>query len=100
MEPQAFRRLLNTYTLAGAEGVHVTLHPHPGDPEVLQQATAAITSLRPDSGAALTVADNRVTDPAADIEIHRGSNGRWYPFASSGHERQLTALHARARPRR
>ncbi|MFI7468746.1 hypothetical protein [Nonomuraea sp. NPDC049646] len=32
MEPQAFRRLLNTYTLAGAEGVDVTLHPHPGAP--------------------------------------------------------------------
>ncbi|MEV0196284.1 hypothetical protein [Nonomuraea sp. NPDC050691] len=116
IEPQAFRRLLNTYALAGAPGVRATRHLYPDDPQVLQQAAAAITPLRPDSAAPLTTADNRVTDPTADIEIRHGHDGRWYPFAAAGHDWQLiaapsddpagayqdalTALNARARPRR
>ncbi|MGW0449351.1 hypothetical protein ACWDWV_28700 [Streptosporangium sandarakinum] len=32
MEPQAFRRLLKTYALANAPGIHVTRHPCPDDP--------------------------------------------------------------------
>ncbi|MEU4233318.1 hypothetical protein AB0F17_54310 [Nonomuraea sp. NPDC026600] len=116
MEPQAFRRLLKTYALAGAPGLHATRHPYPDDPQVLQQAAAAIAPLRPDSAAPLTTADNRVTDPTADLEIRHGHDGRWYPFAAAGHDWQLialphddpasayqnalTALHARTRPRR
>ncbi|MEV4374566.1 hypothetical protein AB0J71_46450 [Nonomuraea sp. NPDC049637] len=116
MEPQAFRRLLKAYELAGAPGVRASLYPYRDDPQVLQDAAAAISASRPDSAAALTTADNRVTDPAADIEIRHGDDGRWYPFASAGHEWQLialptddpasayqdalTVLHARARPRR
>jgi len=92
MEPQDFRRLLKTYALAGAPGVRVTLHPYPDDPQVLQQAAAAITPLRPDSAAALTIADNRVIDPTTDIEIRHGhDDGKWYPFAAAGHEWQLIA---------
>ncbi|MEV1179579.1 hypothetical protein, partial [Nonomuraea sp. NPDC049784] len=33
MEPQAFRRLLKTYALAGAPGVRATRHPYPDDPQ-------------------------------------------------------------------
>ncbi|MEU6718311.1 hypothetical protein ABZ897_43170 [Nonomuraea sp. NPDC046802] len=116
IEPQAFRRLLKAYELAGAPGVRATRHLYPDDPQVLQQAAAAITPLRPDSAAPLTTADNRVTDPTADIEIRHGHDGGWYPFAAVGHDWQLialpsndpagayqnalTALHARTRPRR
>ncbi|MFD8562808.1 hypothetical protein ACWDOR_33380 [Streptosporangium canum] len=115
MEPQAFRRLLKTYALAGAPGVRAARHPYPDDPQVLQQA-AAINPLRPDSAAPPATADNRVTDPTADIEIRHGEDGRWYPFAATGHDWQLialpcddpasayqnalAALHARTRPRR
>ncbi|WP_431929845.1 hypothetical protein [Nonomuraea jabiensis] len=116
MEPQAVRRLLKAFALAGASGVRATLHLYPDDPQVLQQAAAAIHALRPDSAAPLTTADNRVTDPTADIEIRHGYDGRWYPFAAAGHDWQLialpsdepdgayqnalAALHARTRPRR
>ncbi|MFF0250172.1 hypothetical protein [Streptosporangium sandarakinum] len=90
-------------------------YPYPDDPQVLQQAAAAINPLRPDATTALIIADNRITDPTADIEIRHGYDGRWYPFAAAGHDWQLialpsddpvgayqnalTALHARTRPR-
>ncbi|WP_433358849.1 hypothetical protein [Streptosporangium sp. CA-115845] len=93
MEPQAFHRLLKTYALAGAPGVRATLHLYPDDPQILQQAAAAINPLRPEAAAALAIADNRVTDPSADIEIRHGhDDGRWYPFAATGHDWQLIAL--------
>ena len=116
IEPPAFRRLLETHALAGTAGIHATRHLYPDDPHVLQQAAEAINPLRPDAAAPLATADNRVTDPAADIEIRHGQDGRWYPFAATGHDWQLialptndpasayqnalTALQARARPRR
>ncbi|MGW0444746.1 hypothetical protein ACWDWV_05165 [Streptosporangium sandarakinum] len=115
LEPHAFRRLLNTYALAGAPGIHTTRHLYPDDPELLQQAAAAITPLRPDAATALITADNRITDPVADIEIRHGHDGRWYPFAAAGHDwhliapasddpadayqNALTTLDARTRPR-
>ncbi|MBN6056668.1 hypothetical protein JYK22_32370, partial [Nonomuraea sp. RK-328] len=107
MEPQAFRRIQNTYALAGAPGVRATRHLYSDDPQVLQQAAAAINPLRPDAAAPLTT---------ADIEIRHGHDRRWYPFAAAGHDWQLialphedpagayqnalTALNARARPQR
>jgi hypothetical protein len=94
MEPPAFRRLLETHALAGAPGVHATRHLYADDPQVLQQAAAAVNPLRPDTSVPLATADNRVTDSTADIEIRHSQDGRWYPFAATGHDWQLIALPA------
>ncbi|MEY9839392.1 hypothetical protein [Streptacidiphilus sp. EB103A] len=114
LEPPAFRRLLQAYSLAGAAGVHTARHRHAAEPGILQRAAAAITALRPETTTALAISDNRITDPAADIEIRLGQDGGWYPFAASGQDWQLisapaedpaeaygvalTTLHARSRP--
>ncbi|SDM71979.1 hypothetical protein [Nonomuraea jiangxiensis] len=74
------------------------IHLYPDDPEVLQQAAAAINPLRLDSAAPVTTADNRVKDPTADIEIRHGHDGWWYPFAATGHDWQLIALPAGRQP--
>ena len=116
LELPAFRRLLTAYALAGTAGVHTARYSHSDDPHILQQAAAAIDPLRPDTSTPLTITDNRITDPTADLEVRHGQDGHWYPFVATGHDWQmidhptndpasayqnaLTALHARTRPGR
>ncbi|WP_283132953.1 hypothetical protein [Rhizohabitans arisaemae] len=91
MELHTLRSLVAAYDLAGTPGIHAARHLYPDDPQVLQQAAAAIAPLRPDPAVPLSIADNHVTDPAAGIEIRHGQDSRWYPFATAGHDWQLVA---------
>ncbi|WP_405639086.1 hypothetical protein [Streptomyces uncialis] len=91
MDPPALRRLLEAHALAGTPGVDATRHTYPDDPHALQQAAATINPLRPANTKPLITADNHITDSAADIQIRHGQDGKWYPFAASGHDWQLIA---------
>ncbi|MEV5511261.1 hypothetical protein [Streptomyces orinoci] len=80
LAPGQLRRLGTALEYGGLDGLQVTLHRLPADPDTLAQAEAAIQPLRPAPLSTLERDHNRVTDPGARVQLRLGPDGRWYPF--------------------
>ncbi|MFE7117259.1 hypothetical protein ACFU99_17795 [Streptomyces sp. NPDC057654] len=76
----AMGHLTLAHTHGGPAGAAAYLHPHAVDHEILARAQADIQPLRPAPHATVECEDNRLTDPAAGIQLRYGPDGRWYPY--------------------
>ncbi|MFC5720551.1 hypothetical protein ACFP1Z_10300 [Streptomyces gamaensis] len=80
LPPGRLRHLIAAHGYGGAAGVHVTAHRTPADPDTLAAAEAAIQPVRPAQLSTLERDHNRLTDPAASVQLRLGPDGRWHPF--------------------
>ncbi|MEU8523634.1 hypothetical protein [Streptomyces sp. NPDC048577] len=68
------------HTHGGPTGAAVYLEPFTVDHDVLARAQADIQPLRPAPMATIESEHNRLTDPAAGVQLRYGPDGRWYPY--------------------
>ncbi|MFF5637183.1 hypothetical protein [Streptomyces sp. NPDC012825] len=81
LTPLRMRHLTAAYHHGGPHGAAVCLSPRPADPAVLAGAEAAIRPLRPFADVPVERRHDRLTDPAAGVQLRHGPDGRWYPYA-------------------
>ncbi|MFF9786278.1 hypothetical protein [Streptomyces nigrescens] len=74
------RQLTAAHRAGGPAAVHTYMHITDTSPDVLAQAEAAIQDLRPSPFATLAREGNRLTDPAAHIQLRYGPDDRWHPY--------------------
>ncbi|MFI9723315.1 hypothetical protein ACIHFE_27295 [Streptomyces sp. NPDC052396] len=80
LAPGQLRRLSAAFEYGGPDGIQVTVHRLPADPEALARAEAAIQPFRPAQLSTLERDHNRLTDRGARVQLRLGPDGRWYPF--------------------
>ncbi|MFD7555805.1 hypothetical protein ACFV9E_14880 [Streptomyces sp. NPDC059835] len=74
------RQLTAAHRCGGNAAVETFLYTTDPGPEILAQAEDAIQPLRPSPFATLARDGNRLTDPAARIQLRYGPDRRWHPY--------------------